>query len=60
MQSKKVTVTANGKVDLHTEELTVDFNTRPREGLGISPGMFTKPFIKLDGTLASPRVGVGA
>jgi hypothetical protein len=60
LQSKKVTVTANGKVDLHTEELTVDFNTRPREGIGISPGMFTNPFIKLEGTLASPRIAVGA
>ncbi len=60
MQSKKVTVTANGKVDLHTEELTVDFDTRPREGIGVSPGMFTNPFIKLEGTLASPRIAVGA
>ena len=60
MQSKKVTVTASGKVDLHTEELTVDFNTRPREGIGVSPGMFTNPFIKLEGTLASPRIAVGA
>ena len=58
MQSEKVTITANGKVDLHTEELTVDFNTRPREGIGVSPGMFTNPFIKLEGTLASPRVGL--
>ena len=60
MQSKKVTVTANGKVDLHTEDLTVEFDTRPREGIGVSPGMFTNPFIKLEGTLASPRIAVGA
>ena len=60
MQSKKVTITANGKVDLHTEDLTVDFDTRPREGIGVSPGMFTNPFIKLEGTLASPRIAVGA
>ena len=59
MQTAKVTITANGKVDLHTEQLTVDFNTRPREGIGVSPGMFTNPFIKLEGTLASPRVGIG-
>ena len=59
MQSAKVTITAKGNVDLHTEQLTVDFNTRPREGIGVSPGMFTNPFIKLEGTLASPRVGVG-
>ena len=60
MQTEKITVTADGKVDLHTEELTVDFNTRPREGIGVSPGMFTNPFIKLEGTLASPRIAVGA
>jgi hypothetical protein len=60
MQSEKVTVTANGKVDLHTEELVFDFNTRPRKGIGVSAGMFTNPFIKLDGTLVSPRLGMGA
>ena len=60
MQSEKVTVTADGKVDLRTEELVFDFNTRPREGIGVSAGMFTNPFLKLDGTLVSPRLGVGA
>ena len=60
MQAEKVTVVALGKVDLHTEAVTVNFNTRPREGIGISAGMFTNPFIELEGTLASPRVGVGA
>ena len=60
MQSKKVTITAHGTVDLRTEKLTVDFGTRPREGIGISVGMFTNPFIKLEGTLASPMVAIGA
>jgi uncharacterized protein involved in outer membrane biogenesis len=60
MQSEKVTVVAQGKVDLHTEALTLQFNTRPRKGIGISPGMFTNPFIELAGTLASPRLGVSA
>jgi uncharacterized protein involved in outer membrane biogenesis len=60
MQSEKVTVTAAGKVDLPTEKLDFDFNTRPRKGIGISAGMFTNPFIKLGGTLAQPRLGVGA
>ncbi len=59
VQTEKVTITAAGKVDLHTEDLKVDFNTRPREGIGVSPGMFTNPFIKLEGTLASPRVAIG-
>ena len=60
MQSEKVTVVAQGKVDLHTEALTLNFNTRPRKGVGISPGMFTNPFIEVAGTLASPRIGVSA
>ena len=60
MQSEKVTVVAQGKVDLHTEALALQFNTRPRKGVGISPGMFTNPFIEVAGTLASPRPGVSA
>jgi uncharacterized protein involved in outer membrane biogenesis len=60
MQSDKVTVTAKGSVDLRTEEIAFDFNTRPREGIGISPGMFTNPFIQLGGTLVSPRIATGA
>jgi uncharacterized protein YhdP len=60
MQSAKVTVVAQGKVDLRTEELRLSFNTRPRKGVGISAGMFTNPFIELAGTLASPRLAVSA
>jgi uncharacterized protein involved in outer membrane biogenesis len=60
IQSDKVTVTGQGAVDLRTEALTFDFNTRPRKGIGISPGMFTNPFIQLQGTLAQPRLATGA
>ena len=60
LQAEKVTVVAHGKVDLHTEALTLNFNTRPRKGIGISPGMFTNPFIEVAGTLANPRIGVSA
>jgi len=60
LQSEKVTVTAHGTIDLHTEKLLIDFNTRPRKGIGVSPGMFTNPLLRLEGTLASPKIGVGA
>jgi len=59
LQSEKVTVVADGKIDLHTEQLAFGFGTRPRTGVGISPGMFANPFLELAGTLASPRLGVG-
>jgi hypothetical protein len=60
VQTQKVTVAAKGKIDLRSEELTFDFNTRPRKGIGVSPGMFTNPFIRLQGTLMNPRIAVGA
>ena len=60
VQTEKVTITAHGTIDLHTEKLMLDFNTRPRKGIGVSPGMFTNPLIRLEGTLTSPKVGVGA
>jgi uncharacterized protein involved in outer membrane biogenesis len=60
LQNEKLTITASGTVDLHTEKLLLDFTTKPREGIGISPGMFTNPLIRLEGTLASPRMGLGA
>ena len=57
VQSEKVTIIALGEIDLGTEALKFDFNTRPRSGIGVSAGMFTNPFIELTGTLASPRLG---
>ena len=60
VQSQKVTIVAGGAIDLRTEELSFDFNTRPRKGIGVSAGMFANPFIHVAGTLASPRLGVSA
>ena len=60
VQTEKVTIIALGAIDLGTEALKFDFNTRPRSGIGVSAGMFTNPFIELAGTLASPRLGIGA
>jgi len=60
MQSSKVTVVAKGEIDLSTEALSIEFSTRPRKGVGISAGMFATPFVQLAGTLANPRLGVGA
>ena len=60
LQSEKVTIVAGGDIDLGTEALRFNFNTRPRTGVGVSAGMFTNPFIEVAGTLASPRLGIGA
>jgi uncharacterized protein involved in outer membrane biogenesis len=59
LQTRKVAIVASGTIDLKTEKLLLNFNTRPRQGIGISPGMFTNPFLDLTGTLTSPSIGIG-
>ena len=43
IQTEKVTITAHGNIDLRTEKLLLDFNTRPRKGIGVSPGHVHQP-----------------
>ena len=57
LQGEKVTILADGTVDLNTEKLDIKFNTQPREGIGVSADMFVTPFGALRGTLANPTVG---
>ena len=60
IQTEKVTITAQGNIDLRTEKLC-SISTRARAKASASvPGMFTNPLIRLEGTLASPKIGVGA
>lgn len=58
LQGEKIMVVGGGKIDLNTEKLDIEFNTKPREGVGVSADMFVTPFVALSGTLASPRVGL--
>lgn len=58
LQAKKIMVVAGGKIDLNNEKINIEFNTKPREGVGISADMLFTPFITLQGTLAKPRVGL--
>jgi len=56
LQGEKIMVVGGGGVDLNTEQLDIEFNTKPREGVGVSADMFVTPFVKLSGTLAEPGV----
>jgi len=60
LQSEKLMVVGGGSIDLNTEKLDIEFNTKPRSGVGVSADMFVTPFVKLSGTLASPSVGLNA
>ena len=57
-QSEKVTIVADGKIDFNNEKLDISFNTKPRRGVGVSADMFLTPFIRLGGTMASPRMAL--
>ncbi len=56
LQTTKVTILGDGTLDFSTEELRLDWITKPRKGIGISASMFTNPYIRLGGTLAKPQI----
>ncbi|TNC84083.1 MAG: hypothetical protein CSH49_19850 [Alcanivorax sp.] len=60
LQSDQLMVVGGGSIDLNHESLNVEFNTKPRTGVGVSADMFVTPFVKLGGTLAKPSVGLNS
>lgn len=58
LQSDQLMVVGGGDIDLNDESLNIEFNTKPRTGVGVSADMFVTPFVKLGGTLAQPKVGL--
>lgn len=56
VQDEKIMIVARGDIDLKTEKIDIEFNTKPREGVGISADMFVTPFVALRGTLADPGI----
>lgn len=58
LQGEKVMIVAGGHIDLTTEKLNLEFNTKPRQGVGITADAFVTPFVALKGTLASPSIGL--
>lgn len=60
LQGEKIMVVGGGEIDLNTEKLGIEFNTKPREGVGVSADMFVTPFVAVSGTLAKPGVGLNA
>ncbi|MGD8345934.1 MAG: AsmA family protein [Lysobacterales bacterium] len=56
IQLREITIIADGQIDLNTEKMKINFNTKPRRGLGISAGDLVNPFIQVGGTLAQPML----
>jgi hypothetical protein len=53
-----MTILADGRVNLRTERINIDWVIKQRKGIGISASTFTNPYIKLGGTLSEPSVEV--
>jgi uncharacterized protein involved in outer membrane biogenesis len=56
IQTDKMTMLGKGEIDLGTEDLDLQWVTKPRKGIGLSASMITNPYIKLGGTLSDPAV----
>jgi uncharacterized protein involved in outer membrane biogenesis len=57
-QTKEITIVSGGAIDLVSENITLDFHTQVRKGIGLSAGMIVNPFIRLGGSLASPAIEI--
>ena len=58
MQTDKLNMFASGGIDLNTEKLNLNFSTAARKGIGISAGDFINPFIRIGGTMQSPKLAL--
>jgi hypothetical protein len=58
VHTEQLTILSNGTVDLNTEILDLSFNSKPRTGIGLSPGMVINPLIKVGGRLTAPAVEI--
>ncbi len=54
--TEQITILSGGQIDLETEKIDLEFQTKVRKGIGISASMVINPFIKLGGTLATPTI----
>jgi uncharacterized protein involved in outer membrane biogenesis len=53
---EQFTVISRGTIDLRSEKINLSFNTKPRKGLGITPGTVINTLIKVGGTLKAPAI----
>ena len=56
VQTDKLTVLGAGTIDLDPETLDLEWEIKPRKGIGVSASTLTNPYLKLGGTLARPRL----
>ena len=55
-RTDQLTAVGKGKVDFDTENIELEWTIKPRTGIGISAGSLANPYVKLGGTLTSPKL----
>ena len=58
LQTSKMNIISEGRIDLRTEKLDINFKTAPRKKISISAGEFINPYLKVGGTLADPHLAL--
>jgi uncharacterized protein involved in outer membrane biogenesis len=53
-----IRLTSKSAINLKTEKIDMNFRTTPQRGLTISGGEIFNPYIKIVGTLASPKLAI--
>lgn len=56
VQTDKINLISKGSIDLATEKIDFNFNTKPRKRLSISASELLNPYIRVAGTLSKPRL----
>ncbi len=56
IQTDKLNIVSAGSIDLNTEQVDINFETRPRKGVGISASSITNSTIKLGGSMSNPAI----
>lgn len=58
ISTNKLRITIDAFINLANEKLELSVETQARKGLGLSAGELFNPFVKIVGTLASPRLAL--
>jgi uncharacterized protein involved in outer membrane biogenesis len=58
VQTNMLNIFAKADVDLKAENLSVEFNTVPQKGIGLSLSNLVTPYVKVGGTLANPNLAL--
>jgi hypothetical protein len=56
--TSKIQIVAKSELKLRSEKIEVDIKTTPKRGISLSAGDIINPYIKVEGTLAKPRLAV--